>query len=85
MGQKVNPIGLRLGVNRTWDSRWFANSGEYGRLLHEDLAIRNELEKDLKQAVIANSPSGPPWAHHAGKSCANSSAKPPSSPLEAPC
>jgi len=38
MGQKVNPIGLRLGINRTWDSRWVANKGEYGRLLHEDIA-----------------------------------------------
>ena len=37
MGQKVNPIGLRLGINRTWDSRWFANSREYGKLLHEDM------------------------------------------------
>ena len=37
MGQKVNPIGLRLGINRTWDSRWYANTGEYGRLLHEDM------------------------------------------------
>ena len=33
MGQKVNPIGLRLGVNRTWDSRWFAGKGEYAKLL----------------------------------------------------
>ena len=41
MGQKVNPIGLRLGINRTWDSRWFANKGEYGQLLHEDMQIRN--------------------------------------------
>ena len=40
MGQKVNPIGLRLGINRTWDSRWFANSREYGKLHHEDVAIR---------------------------------------------
>ena len=40
MGQKVNPIGLRLGINRTWDSRWFAGSDEYGRLLHEDIKIR---------------------------------------------
>ena len=36
MGQKVNPIGLRLGINRTWDSRWFAETGEYATLLHED-------------------------------------------------
>ena len=40
MGQKVNPIGLRLGINRTWDSRWYAE-GNYADLLHEDLAIRN--------------------------------------------
>jgi small subunit ribosomal protein S3 len=53
MGQKVNPIGLRLGINRTWDSRWFANSGEYGTLLHEDLKIRNRLIKDLKQAAVS--------------------------------
>ena len=53
MGQKVNPIGLRLGINRTWDSRWFANKGEYGRLLHEDMKIRNALMKDLKQAAVS--------------------------------
>jgi small subunit ribosomal protein S3 len=53
MGQKVNPIGLRLGINRTWDSRWFANTGEYGQLLHEDLKIRKYLEKELKQAAIS--------------------------------
>jgi small subunit ribosomal protein S3 len=53
MGQKVNPIGLRLGVNRTWDSRWFANKGEYGRLLHEDMKIRETLMEDLKQAAVS--------------------------------
>ena len=53
MGQKVNPIGLRLGVNRTWDSRWFANKGEYGKLLHEDFAIRASLMKALKQAAVS--------------------------------
>jgi small subunit ribosomal protein S3 len=53
MGQKVNPVGLRLGINRTWDSRWFANTGEYGRLLHEDIKIRKYLEKELKQAAIS--------------------------------
>jgi hypothetical protein len=36
MGQKVNPIGLRLGINRTWDSRWLRRQAEYGKLLHED-------------------------------------------------
>ncbi len=40
MGQKVNPIGLRLGINRTADSRWYADSTEFGRLLHEDLKVR---------------------------------------------
>ena len=53
MGQKVNPIGLRLGINRTWDSRWYANTGEYGKLLHEDIKIRAYLEKELKQAAIS--------------------------------
>jgi small subunit ribosomal protein S3 len=53
MGQKVNPIGLRLGVNRTWDSRWYAGKGEYGTLLHEDMKIRKELLKLLKQAAVS--------------------------------
>jgi small subunit ribosomal protein S3 len=53
MGQKVNPVGLRLGINRTWDSRWFANKGEYGQLLHEDMAIRKVLMEDLKQAAVS--------------------------------
>ena len=53
MGQKINPIGFRLGINRTWDSRWFAQKGEYGKLLHEDMAIRAMLMKMLKQAAIS--------------------------------
>ena len=53
MGQKVNPTGLRLGINRTWDSRWFASRGEYGRLLHEDIRIRKALMADLKQAAVS--------------------------------
>ena len=53
MGQKVNPIGLRLGINRTWDSRWYANSVEYGPILHEDFRIRRELMKTLKQAAVS--------------------------------
>ncbi len=52
MGQKVNPIGLRLGVNRTWDSRWFADDG-YAKLLHEDLRLREYLHKRLAQAGVA--------------------------------
>lgn len=53
MGQKINPIGLRLGINRTWDSRWFAGKGEYAKLLHEDVRIREVLMKELKQAAVA--------------------------------
>jgi len=52
MGQKVNPISLRLGINRTWDSRWFA-AGDYATLLHEDLRIRKFLQKKLVQAGIS--------------------------------
>ncbi len=53
MGQKVNPVGLRLGINRTWDSRWFARKGEYAKLLHEDIKIRKFLMKHLKQAAVS--------------------------------
>jgi small subunit ribosomal protein S3 len=53
MGQKVNPTGLRLGINRTWDSRWYARRGEYGRLLHEDIKIRKALMSDLRQAAVS--------------------------------
>ncbi|WP_425405902.1 30S ribosomal protein S3 [Hwanghaeella sp.] len=52
MGQKVNPIGLRLGINRTWDSRWFAGKN-YADLLHEDLKLREFLHDKLKQAGIS--------------------------------
>jgi small subunit ribosomal protein S3 len=52
MGQKVNPIGLRLGINRTWDSRWFATD-EYAKLLHEDLQLRKYLTDRLQQAGVA--------------------------------
>jgi small subunit ribosomal protein S3 len=53
MGQKVNPVGLRLGINRTWDSRWFANKTEYGQLLLEDMKVRDTLMQDLKQAAVS--------------------------------
>ncbi|MEM9012601.1 MAG: 30S ribosomal protein S3 [Pseudomonadota bacterium] len=53
MGQKVNPIGLRLQVNRTWDSRWYADGKEYGKLLHEDLAIREYIKKKCGQAGVS--------------------------------
>ena len=53
MGQKVNPIGLRVGINRTWESRWFAKGEEYADLLHEDLKIREFLKKKLKNASVS--------------------------------
>ncbi|MQX37229.1 30S ribosomal protein S3 [Roseospira navarrensis] len=52
MGQKVNPVGLRLGINRTWDSRWYADHG-YADMLHEDLMIRKYLKKRLTQAGVS--------------------------------
>ncbi len=53
MGQKSNPIGLRLQINRTWDSRWFAEGQDYGRLLLEDLKIRRYIVESLPQAAIS--------------------------------
>ncbi len=53
MGNKTNPIGMRLQVNRTWDSRWYADSKDYGDLLLEDIAIRAFIEKECKQAGVA--------------------------------
>ena len=44
MGQKINPIGLRLQVNRTWESVWFAGRREFGELLHQDLEIRKYVK-----------------------------------------
>src|SRR5210317_1983128 len=52
MGQKVKPIGLRVGINRTWDSRWYAGRN-YGQLLHEDIKLREYLMDRLKQAAIS--------------------------------
>jgi small subunit ribosomal protein S3 len=52
MGQKINPIGFRLGINRTWDSRWYGDQN-YGNLLHEDLKIRSYLSSRLSQAGVS--------------------------------
>jgi small subunit ribosomal protein S3 len=52
MGQKVNPVGLRLGINRTWDSRWYAD-GDYADLLNADLKMRDYLRDRLKQAGLS--------------------------------
>ena len=53
MGQKVNPIGFRVGINRTWNSRWYADGEEYAKLLHEDLKIQRFLEAKLANAGIS--------------------------------
>lgn len=52
MGHKINPIGFRLGINKTWDSRWYAD-GNYADLLHEDLKIREFLSNKLKTASVS--------------------------------
>ena len=52
MGQKVNPVGLRLGINRTWESRWYAGA-DYADMLHQDLKIREFLYDRLKQAGVS--------------------------------
>ncbi len=53
MGQKVNPIGLRLALNKNWSSRWFAAKANYGDWLHEDLKIRKFIKKNFKHAGIS--------------------------------
>ncbi len=53
MGQKVNPIGLRVGVIRTWDSRWFAKGPLYAEQIHEDFKLREYIKKKLKHAGVA--------------------------------
>lgn len=53
MGNKTNPIGMRLQVNRTWDSRWYADTKDYGNLLLEDLKIRDFIEKKCHQAGVS--------------------------------
>jgi len=52
MGHKVNPVGFRLGINRTWDSRWFSDD-KYGDLLYEDIQLRNYLFDRLSQAGVS--------------------------------
>jgi len=61
MGQKANPISLRLGINRTWDSIWFAKKREYGKLLLEDYKIRDYIKKNVinsgvSQIIIERTP-----------------------------
>ena len=54
MGQKVNPVGRRIGVNRDWNSRWYANDQEYHVFLNEDIKIRSYLESVLKEALLSH-------------------------------
>ena len=54
MGQKVNPIGLRIAVNKNWRSRWFAGKKEFSDLLQEDIRIREAVQKRLKDAALSN-------------------------------
>jgi len=53
LGQKVCPVGLRLGITKTWDSKWFAEKKKYTDLLHEDLKIRNLIKKEFYQSAIS--------------------------------
>ena len=53
MGQKVNPIGLRLGINRSWDSIWFAKKNEYGKYLIEDYKIRKYIKKNIVNSGVS--------------------------------
>jgi small subunit ribosomal protein S3 len=53
MGQKINAISLRLGINKTWDSRWFATGADFPAKLHEDILIRKYLKKNLGSAGIS--------------------------------
>ena len=54
MGQKVNPIGYRLGVNKDWQSKWYKNRNEFGKTLMSDIKIREYLGKNLKDAAVAS-------------------------------
>ena len=53
MGQKINPIGLRIGIVKSWDSKWYAEKRKYTELLHEDIQIRSMIKKEFYQAAIS--------------------------------
>ena len=53
MGQKVHPIGIRLGISKDWNSTWYAEKGDYAEMLNSDLAVREFLQKRLQQAAIS--------------------------------
>ena len=54
MGQKVNAVGLRIGINRGWEANWYASKKDYATFLGEDIAIRRYLEPLLKEAVVSH-------------------------------
>lgn len=54
MGQKVSPVGMRVGINRDWHSRWFASDKDYAKFLHEDIKIRKYVSKNLKDALVSH-------------------------------
>ena len=54
MGQKVSPVGMRVGINRDWHSRWFANDKDFSRFLLEDVKVRKYVNKNLKSALISH-------------------------------
>ena len=56
MGHKVHPTGIRLGISKDWNSKWFANKREYGQYLAADLKVREMLRKKLAQAGISQDP-----------------------------
>ena len=54
MGQKVSPIGLRIGINKTWESKWYANNKDFAKYLQNDNTIRSFLTKRLKDAAVSS-------------------------------
>jgi small subunit ribosomal protein S3 len=54
MGQKVSPVGMRVGINKDWNSRWFADDKEFHVFLNEDIKVRKYLEKNLKEAMLSH-------------------------------
>ena len=54
MGQKVSPVGMRVGINRDWHSRWFANNQDFHKFLLEDVKVRKYLTKELKDALVSH-------------------------------
>ena len=54
MGQKVSPIGLRLGINKAWESKWYSGNKDFARFLNNDMKIRNYLTKKLKDAAVSS-------------------------------